>query len=81
MKYWHFRNKSKTYSKKLNNLFRHSITLLRRHAEIGKPTDKPNTRIKIIKDYLIFYKVLSEDILIIRIWDSRQNPENLKDDK
>jgi len=52
--------------------------LLLSNPEIGRKTDIPNVRIKIVRDYLIFYEVQNESILILSFWDSRQNPEKLK---
>jgi hypothetical protein len=31
----------------------------------------------IIEDYIIFYEILEDRILILKIWDCRQNPDNL----
>lgn len=52
--YWRKRNQSNAYSKKLNQLFKDSIQLIRDFPHIGKLTDEPNTRIKIVRDYPIF---------------------------
>ncbi|MBI5472285.1 MAG: type II toxin-antitoxin system RelE/ParE family toxin, partial [Ignavibacteriae bacterium] len=35
-------------------------------------------RMFVIRDYLMFYRVEGEYILISRLWDGRRNPENLK---
>ena len=78
LEYWRLRNKSNTYSKKLNKLFKDSIKLIQEFPQIGRPTDDSNTRIKIVRDYLIFYEETVSNINILTIWDSRQNPDNLK---
>jgi addiction module RelE/StbE family toxin len=77
--YWRQRNKSNTYSKRLNGLFRESVQIITDFPEIGKPTDQANTRIKIVKDYLIIYEETETQILILTIWDSRQDPGRLKE--
>jgi len=77
--YWRKRNKSSTYSKKLNQLFKEAIHLIRDFPHIGKQTDEPNTRIKIVRDYLIFYEETLTQIRILTIWDQRQNPDRLKE--
>ena len=79
LEYWRVRNKSNTYSKKLNRLFKESIKIITDFSEIGKPTDQANTRIKIVKDYLIIYEETETQILILTIWDSRQDPGKLKE--
>ena len=76
--YWNERNKSKIYSKKLNTLFNHSVNLLKSRPEIGKKTDIENVRIKIVRDYLIFYELSENIIYILTVWDSRQDPSELE---
>lgn len=78
LEYWRLRNKSNTYSKKLNQLFKDSIKLIQEFPQIGRPTDDSKARIKIVRDYLIFYEETASNINILTIWDSRQNPNNLK---
>lgn len=78
LEYWRIRNKSNSYSKKLNRLFKESIKIITDFPQIGKPTDEANTRIKIVKDYLIIYEETQTQIVILTIWDSRQDPDKLK---
>lgn len=77
LKFWTKRNKSNEYSRKLNGLFKEAIKLIADYSEIGKPTNDKNARIKIVRDYLVIYEIKKEQILILTIWDSRQNPEKL----
>ena len=78
-KYWNKRNKSNLYSKRLNGLFKEAVNLIAQYPKIGKPTDDHTARIKIVGDYLIIYEMdEKEQLLILTIWDSRQNPERLK---
>jgi toxin YoeB len=72
--YWTQRNKSSNYSKKLNKLFRAAVKLIVNHPNIGKPTDISNVRVKIIRDYLMIYEETGPRIIILTIWDSRQDP-------
>lgn len=77
--YWINRNKSKTYSKRLNNLFVEAIKIISVFPEIGKKTDMPGVRLKIVKDYLIFYEIEKDAVLILSIWDNRRDPEKLNE--
>ena len=43
----------------------------------GKQTDVLNIRGLIIENYIVFYELLDTNIIILNIWDCRQNPENL----
>ncbi|NVJ46878.1 MAG: type II toxin-antitoxin system RelE/ParE family toxin [Cytophagia bacterium] len=76
--YWFKRNKSKAYPRKLNRLFKDAINLIIDYPEIGKRTDLENVQAKIIRDYIMFYEINEDELFILSIWDTRQNPEELK---
>ena len=76
--YWNKRNKSKIYSKKLNLLFNQSVKLLSIHPQTGRITNKENIRIKVVRDYLIIYEFMDRELIILSIFDTRQNPDKLK---
>jgi addiction module RelE/StbE family toxin len=76
--YWTQRNKSNLFSEKLESLFTEAATLLSEFSEIGTQTDFQGIRVKVIKNYKLFYQNLPNRIQIIRIWDSRQNPDSLE---
>lgn len=75
--YWVNRNKSATFSLKLIDLFEEATELISTFPEIGQQTDVPNVRNKLVRDYLIFYRVDGETIHILTIWDPRQDPDKL----
>ena len=77
LEYWKQRNKSSTYSKKLNALFKESVKIIIDFPEIGKQTDEKKVRIKIVRDYLILYEESETRIFILSVWDSRQDPDKL----
>jgi addiction module RelE/StbE family toxin len=77
--YWRNRNKSNRYSKKLNGLFKSAIQLIKEHPQIGRPTSDKQARIKIIRDYLLIYEITESAIHILLVWDTRQDPEKLKE--
>lgn len=76
--YWKDRNKSANYSKKLDKLFREALILLLKYPFIGKPTNKKNIRIKIVRSYFLIYEITAEEIVVLRIWDTRQNPKKIE---
>jgi plasmid stabilization system protein ParE len=78
LKFWREKNKSNTYSKKLDQRFREAISIIKDYPQIGKQTDDSNARVKIITDYLLIYEEIENSIIILTIWDSRQDPQNLK---
>ena len=77
--YWNERNKSNTFSKKLNSLFKEAISIISEYPELGRATNNNTIRIKIVRDYLIFYDIDGKDQLhVLIIWDSRRDPETLE---
>ncbi len=76
--YWINRNKSKSFSRKLDKVFRESLEIIGKYPFIGKPTDKPTIRIKIVADYFLIYEITDNEIIVLRIWDSRRNPGSLE---
>lgn len=76
--YWKDRNKSANYSRKLDKRFRDALKLTAKYPFIGKPTNKKNIRIKIVSSYFLIYEITSEEIIVLRIWDSRQNPKKIE---
>jgi toxin YoeB len=78
LEYWTNRNRSTAYSIKLDKLFRASLVQIVEHPESGKPTNFQFVRIKIVRDYLIYYQITPDHIEIITIWDSRRNPKKFR---
>ena len=76
--YWINRNKSSVFSRKLDNLFIQNIELLTHHPFIGKKTNFKQVRIKIVRNYLIFYQIEETKINILSVKDGRQNPSKFK---
>jgi toxin YoeB len=75
--YWRVHNQSNTYSKKLNFLIKKAISLVAAHPHIGRRTDIENVRVKLVRDYLIFYEESDSEIFILTIWDNRRNPDEI----
>lgn len=76
--YFNFRNKSKLYSLKLNTLIQTEIKILLQQPNIGKKTDSINVRGLLIENYSIFYEINETHIIILSVWDTRQDPKRLK---
>lgn len=78
LKYWKERNGNSTYSIKLNSLFKEATRQLAKFPHIGRPSDVEGVRIKIVRDYLLFYEETESSIEILTVWDSRQDPDELE---
>jgi len=79
VEFWIENNQSTTYSRKLERLFRKKLRLLGTNPYIGRKTDLgDNIRIKIIRDYHLFYQIDNKTITILTLWDTRQDPEDFR---
>ena len=74
--YWNNRNKSKVYSRKLNLLFNTNLKIVIHLPEFGKPTFLEDTKFIIVSHFEIFYKITPKEIVVLDIWDTRQNPQD-----
>lgn len=77
LNYWIKRNQSKIYSRKLNKLFNECAEMILLYPEIGIKIPNINCRKRLIKDFYFIYTATENEIEIITIWDTRQNPEKL----
>ena len=71
------RNKSNRYSKKLYNKFKENLKLVADKPESGVLTKLEDIRGLIVGDYILFYKILAHKIVVLKVWDSRQDPDKL----
>ena len=75
--YWNERNKSTTFSKKLNLKIKERVKLLKANPELGKNTKFNNTRTISLGHYSILYKKIDLKIVITGFWDNRQDSKKL----
>jgi plasmid stabilization system protein ParE len=70
------RNKSKVYSIKLQKLISKEVNLLLKQPDLGLKTSEDTTRGLIIENYIVYYEITDDTIIIHTIWDCRQNPDD-----
>lgn len=75
--YYRRKTGSKSFSAKLNEKIQKDIRLLERHPFLGKPTEFDKIRVLSEGNYRIIYQANEKDIVILMIWDNRQNPNEL----
>ncbi|QOW11552.1 type II toxin-antitoxin system RelE/ParE family toxin [Kaistella flava (ex Peng et al. 2021)] len=75
--YWINRNKSKSYSIKLNKLFINTLKQISDNPKIGRKTDFGNVRVKIVRDYLLFYEFDIKQIKVLSLWDGRRDDNTI----
>ena len=75
LEFYYQRNGTKTYSSSLNKEIKKTISLLKSHPFLGRKTESDHVRVLIKGDFKIFYQVEKHDVIILMIWDCRQDPE------
>ena len=78
LQFWIENNKSRVFSLKLDKLFISAIRDLSKKPTIGRKTEFENIRVKIVRDYLIFYETVRKDLVILSVWDGRRDIKTLK---
>lgn len=78
LQYWVDRNKSNTFSLKLNSLIESQLNLILEQPKIGRKTDIPNVYIKVIHKYLLYYEFVNDTLYILTIRHGSQNSENIQ---
>ena len=78
LEYWINRNKSKSFSFKLNGLIDEQLSLIAEFPRIARKTDVPNVSIKIIHKYLLYYEILDDVLYVLTIRHGSRNPKTLK---
>lgn len=76
--YWIQRNKSKVYSIKLNKLFIETMKQVAENPTIGRKTEFDNIRVKIVRDYLLFYEYDQTQVKVMTVWDGNRDEKTLE---
>src|SRR5690606_13481287 len=76
--FWNKKNKSKSYSRRLSKLFRLETKRLLKTPYIGKATKTPELRLLFIEHFIILYRIKSNAIEIVNVWDGRRNPDDFE---
>ena len=71
--YWIERNKSKTFSIKLNKLIIAALKDVSKNPFIGRKTEIVDVRVKTVREYLIFYHITPKSIFVLSVWDGRRD--------
>lgn len=78
LEYWHKRLGHKHFSTKLYHEFVRVSRMVARNPRIGRRVEGREERMFVVGEYLMFYRVDGDFVLISRLWDSRRNPDDLK---
>ena len=78
LEYWIDRNKSKKFSIKLNKLIVGTLKQIAENPGIGRKTNLENVRVKIIRDYLLFYEFDEDYLKVLALWGGRRDENSLQ---
>jgi len=78
LEFYNDRNGSSTYSRKLAEQVFKAIEKLQDNNHLGIRTSDPEVRVLIKGAFSIFYELKEDMILVLIIWDSRRNPDELR---
>src|SRR5690349_6777604 len=78
LQYYTERNGTSDYSKKLADEIFQIIENLQNNFFLGRQTSDASVRILIKGTFSIFYEIKEKEILILVVWDSRRNPDELE---
>ena len=75
LNYWDERNLSPAYSKKLVSRINSITAAISEQPFLGRATTVTNVRVTGFDAYLIFYEIFPKHVLILSVFDGRQDPE------
>jgi toxin YoeB len=78
LEFYTHRNKSKAYSVKVYKRISKELKLLRKFPYLGIKTDLPGIRGLIIDPFILFYELDGKFLVVHHVWDSRQDPDQLR---
>jgi plasmid stabilization system protein ParE len=71
------RNQSKAYSISLNSKIKKQLAHIQKHPEIGIKSEIETVRGLVFENFILFYEIEFDQIIVHTIWDCRQNPKDL----
>ena len=72
------RNGNKKYSSRLYRKIKKELSILIKYPDLGIMTDFEPISGLIVDDFILFYEITDDLIIVLSVWDCRQNNENLK---
>lgn len=77
LEFFNERNSSVLYSRKLYRKFKTQLKTAAKNPELGIKTKLYQIRGLIVEDYILFYEILDDRIIVLKILDCKQNPDKL----
>jgi plasmid stabilization system protein ParE len=80
LQYWTTRNKSSVFAKKLISLIADQLQIISDNPLIFKQTEIESIRESAMGHFSLYYTFNAEQIIVMALWDNRQDPEKLLSD-
>ena len=77
LEFYAHRNNSKVYSLKLNKEIKKQLSHIQEQPEIGMKSEIESVRGLVFENFIIFYEIEPDKIIVHTLWDCRQNPSDL----
>ena len=77
LRYWTERNKSTTYAEKLIEITAKQLKVISKNPAAFKETEFDEVRESAIGHFSIYFKITSDQIIVMAFWDNRQDPKKL----
>jgi len=77
LKYWTERNKSTTYAEKLIEITAKHLKVISKNPAAFKETEFDEVRESAMGHFSIYFKITSDQIIVMAFWDNRQDPKKL----
>lgn len=77
LRYWTERNKSTTYAEKLIEITASHLKIISKNPEAFKETEIEQIRESAMGHFSIYYKITTDQIIVMAFWDNRQDPKKL----
>ena len=75
LEFYYTRNGNNNYSLELLSEIEYLLNTLSQNEFIDRLTENKETRVLVMKIYLIFYDINDDQIEILSFWDNRQNDD------
>jgi plasmid stabilization system protein ParE len=77
LRYWIERNKSSTYAAKLIGITAKHLKVISKNPEVFKESEIDEVRESAMGHFSLYYKIISDQIIVMAFWDNRQDPKKL----
>jgi len=77
LRYWTERNKSTTYAEKLIEINAKHLKVISKNPEALKESEINEVRESAMGHFSLYYKITSDQIIVMAFWDNRQDPKKL----